>query len=175
MLSFPLPLGNFLKNALCQFIMTNQDVRGSSLVDALTYCQGVTITWCRIHFLYQSATKAEHALHCREACHPKMYVCNYVYFSTGCNTICLQGCKVVNKMGPLTNYNGLWLSTLHHTCWLSYLRSLTTWTVEFRAREFCLSLSLWSSLNSFTDTEVKVTGLGKQPLSWAVLCTWNYV
>lgn len=71
---------------------------------------------CRIHFLYQSTTKAEHALHCREACHPKMYVCNYVYFSTGCNTICLQGCKVVNKMGPLTNYNGLWLSTLHHTC-----------------------------------------------------------
>lgn len=64
---------------------------------------------------------------------------SYVYFSTGCNTICLQGCKVVNKMGPLTNYNGLWLSTLHHTCWLSYLRSLTTWTVEFRAREFCLS------------------------------------
>lgn len=44
MLSFPLPLGNFFKNALCQFIMTNQDVRGSSLVDALTYCQGVTIT-----------------------------------------------------------------------------------------------------------------------------------
>lgn len=139
MLSFPLPLGNFFKNALYQFIMTNQDVRGSSLVDTLRYCQGVTITWCRIHFLYQSATKAEHALHCREACHPKMYVCNYVYFSTGCNTICLQGCKVVNKMGPLTNYNGLWLSTLHHTCWLSYLRSLTTWTVELRAREFCLS------------------------------------
>lgn len=153
-------------------------LRGSSLVDALSYCQGVTITWCRIHFLYQSATKAEHALHCREACHPKMYVCNYVYFSTGCNTICLQGCKVVNKMGPLTNYNGLWLSTLHHTCWLSYLRSLTTLLSSGQENFVYLAiqaLSLWSSLNSFTDTEVKVTGLGKQPLSWAALCTWNYV
>lgn len=40
MLSFPLPLGNFLKNALCQFIMTNQDVRGSSLVDAFKLLPG---------------------------------------------------------------------------------------------------------------------------------------
>lgn len=163
MLSFLLPLGNFLKNALCQFIMTNQDVRGSSLVDALSYCQGVTITWCRIHFLYQSATKAEHALHCREACHPKMYVCNYVYFSTGCNTICLQGCKVVNKMGPLTK---------SYSHWQPELLSSGQENFVYLAIQ---ALSLWSSLNSFTDTEVKVTGLGKQPLSWAVLCMWNYV